>query len=102
MPSKYRKKLKRAALEQIKIVEAVLRRWDPIGIAPDHDPADEYDTYAPHIAAKIVAGTTVQDLAAHLKHLRTVTIGMYENDAADAKFASELIEALAPPDASQD
>jgi hypothetical protein len=97
MPSQYRKKLKSAAMEQVRVVEAVLRRWDPIGVAPGIlGPADEYDTYAPHIASKIVAGTTAHDLALHLGHLRTVVIGMREDESADLKFASELIEALVP------
>jgi hypothetical protein len=101
MPSQYRKRLKRAAMEQVRAVAAVLRRWDPIGVAPGvTGPADEYDTYATHIASKVVAGTTVSDLAAHLKHLRTVVIGMGDDDEADAKFAAELIAALVPSNKS--
>jgi hypothetical protein len=101
MPSQYRKKLKRAAMEQVITVEAVLRRWDPIGVVPGAaPPGDEFNNYAPHIASKVVAGTTVQDLAAHLRHLRTVVIGMGENDEADAKFASEIVEALVPSNTS--
>jgi len=101
MPSQYRKKLKRAAMEQVRVVEAVLRRWDPVSVVPGAaDPADEYDHYAPHIASKVVAGTTIQDLAAHLRHLRTVVIGMGADDEADARFASEIIEALVPSNTS--
>jgi len=45
-----RKALENAAMADIRIVESILRRWDPIGVEPGElGPADEYDSYAPHM-----------------------------------------------------
>ena len=50
---------KRQATEQIRAVEAVLRRWDPIGVEPGiSGPADEYDSYAPHIVSMVLGGAS--------------------------------------------
>lgn len=73
-------------------VEEVLRRWDPIGVARgDLAPADEYDSYAPHVVSLLSGGTSVTELAGHLEHVRTVTIGLAADPARDTKCAEELI-----------
>ncbi len=39
---------KQDAMARVREVQAILRRWDPIGVEPGKEaPADEYDTYAP-------------------------------------------------------
>ena len=52
-----RKVLKNAAMADIRIAESILRRWDPIGVEPGKfAPADEYDSYAPHIVSMVNSG----------------------------------------------
>jgi hypothetical protein len=83
-------------MEQIGKVEAVLRRWDPIGVLPGKvAPADEYDSYAPHIVSLVQRGGSVEQLVAHLSHLRTQTMGMPANPELDSKAAKEIVCAIA-------
>jgi hypothetical protein len=70
MESLNRKASKDAAMQQIRTVEEILRRWDPIGVEPGiFAPPDEYDRYAPHIVSMVQNGCTIGELAAHLDHL---------------------------------
>jgi hypothetical protein len=96
-----RKARKDAAMAEVRTVEAILRRWDPIGIEPGvFAPPDEYDGYAPHIVSMVKATTTLEELAAHLDHIATVTIDVGPSSVASQahsrKFAGEIIEALRP------
>jgi hypothetical protein len=44
--------LKRSTMSEISVVADILRRWDPINVQPGTvGPADEYDSYAPHIVS---------------------------------------------------
>lgn len=95
------KSRKNAAMADIRVVEAILRRWDPIGVEPGvAAPADEYDSYAPHIVSMVKGGCTVQVLAAHLESLATETMGMGPSSslslAHSLKFATEVIARLQP------
>ena len=97
MAEQNRNSQKRRAMTQIRAVEAVLRRWDPIGTVPGiAGPADEYDGYAPHIVTMALAGASAHDLALHLSKLRTRSMGLREDPASDEVFALEVIEALQP------
>ena len=59
-----RKQQKKKAMKLVRRVQAILRRWDPIGIAPgEFGPADEYDEYAPHIVTMANQGCSVEQLA---------------------------------------
>ena len=86
---------KKEAMAQVRGVEAILRRWDPIGVEPgETGPADEYDTYAPHIVSLVAQGCTVEHLSSHLQRLRTDTMGAGANPERDTGIASEIIAAL--------
>jgi len=79
-------------MSSIHAVEAVLRAWDPIGAAPgEFAPADEYDSYAPHIVSILAGGGSVEELANHLEHIRTVTIGLPADRDRDMDWAGKLI-----------
>src|SRR5687767_14513023 len=85
------------AITKIRLVEGILRRWDPIGIKPGQfAPADEYDSYAPHIVSMVASGCTAEALAAHLEHLSVHTMGVGSNTRVNAKFAAEIIRTLQP------
>ncbi len=86
---------KRHVMEQVRKVAAVLRRWDPIGALPGEDgPADEYDSYAPHIVTLAQRGDSLAQLVIHLHHLRTETMGMPANMKLDKEAAEEIIRAV--------
>jgi hypothetical protein len=86
---------RRRARARIEAVQAVLRRWDPIGILPGKaGPADEYDSYAPHIVTLVSEGASVGKVAAHLGKLRIGAIGLGPDPHRDAEVAAEIIEVL--------
>lgn len=89
------KKVKQAAMARIRTVEALLRKWDPIGVlSVEGGPMDEYDSYAPHIVSMVQNGCSVAQLSAHLRHLRTEVIGVPSNEDADQKTAENIIHEL--------
>jgi hypothetical protein len=90
-----KKQRKRLAMSKIRRVQAILRRWDPIGVLPgEFAPADEYDDYAPHIVSMLYQGCSVNALADHLSGLRIETIGLEDNPERDREIAIEIMEAL--------
>lgn len=96
-----KRRLKRAMIEDIRIVEEILRRWDPIGVEPGTvAPADEYDSYAPRIVSMVKSGCTAEVLAAHLDFLGSEVMGLGPgNDQSRAhclKFATEILATLRP------
>ena len=77
------------------IWQRVLRRWDPIGVEPGiSGPADEYDSYAPHIVTMVLGGASAHDVALLFGKLRVQSIGLSAELASDEAFALEVIEAL--------
>jgi hypothetical protein len=100
-----RKTLKDAAMADIHLVQAILRRWDPIGVEPGSvAPADEYDSYAPHIVSLVKNGCTAEELAAHLERLGSETMGLGPSNtvtqAHSHKFAAEIVLGLLPSNKS--
>ncbi|GAB4224049.1 MAG: hypothetical protein Kow0062_25140 [Acidobacteriota bacterium] len=90
-----RKESKAKAMARVARVESILRRWDPIGVRPGElAPADEYDSYAPHIVSLVEHGCSVQQLAQHLEKLRTETIGVKAYPERDMEIAREIVESL--------
>lgn len=90
------KTLKNAAMADIALVQAILRRWDPIGVEPGVvAPADEYDSYAPHIVSLVKGGCTTEELASHLEHLGSQTMGLGPSNAVSQahshKIAAEIV-----------
>lgn len=89
------KSRKNDAMRQVRIVEAILRRWNPIGLEPGEDwPADEYDRYAPPIVTLVAAGCSIDDLARHLAAVSTDSIGRASAPEDEIDFAREIITAL--------
>ena len=83
-------------MAKVRLVEAALRRWDPIGVISTEDgpPHDEYDGYAPHIVSMVVGGCTLADLVTHLGAIRTSTIGAHPNVEADRLVADSIFQVL--------
>lgn len=89
---------KRDPVDRIRLVESVLRRWDPIGVQPGRfAPADEYDSYAPKIVSMVESGCSADALVAHLEHLSVDTLGVGSNLRSSTKFAAEIIRTLQSP-----
>jgi hypothetical protein len=101
MASPEHKSRKNAAIAKIRLVEEILRRWDPIGVEPGTmAPADEYDSYAPHIVSMVEGGCAVEELASHLGSLASAAMGVTSNLKANATFAAQIIEVLRPSNTS--
>ena len=101
MTENNRKNLKHGAMVKIRAVQEILRRWDPINVAPGTvAPSDEYDSYAPHIVSMVEGGCTIDDLAAHLEHLCVKTMGLGPSSAQSRshslKFAAQIVDRLRP------
>ena len=91
--------LKHYTKSEISAVAEILRRWDPINVQPSTvAPASEYDSYAPHILSMLKGGCTVEDLAAHLEHLATETMGLGPSSnrtrAYSLEFATQIVDQL--------
>ena len=90
-----RKAAKSRAMRQVLAVQAILRRWDPLGVAPGElSPADEYDSYAPHIVSLVVHGASVERLREHLLQLRTEMFGLEHDAERDGEFARAIVDAV--------
>lgn len=88
---------KRDPVAKIRLVESVLRRWDPVGVQPGRfAPAEEYDGYAPQIVSMVESGCSADALVAHLEHLSIDTMGVGSNLRASTKFAAEIMRTLQP------
>ena len=92
---------KNTSTRDIRAVEAILRRWDPINVAPGKAaPSDEYDGYAPHIVSMVKRGCSVAELTAHLERLCVEAMGLGPSspasEAHSSKFAALVLETLRP------
>lgn len=95
MGNDLKRERKRTAMGCVAKVQEILRRWDPIGVQPGElAPADECDSYAPHIVSMVVQGCSREQLCAHLGALRTDTIGVEANRKADWEITDDIIEAI--------
>jgi hypothetical protein len=82
-------------MNRVSLVQEILRRWDPIGIAPGKfGPADEYDSYAPHIVSMVAQRCSLDELRLHLEVIRVETIGVEPNPDRDREIAGEILEAI--------
>ncbi|MBN8481897.1 MAG: hypothetical protein J0L88_09950 [Xanthomonadales bacterium] len=90
-------------MSRVRRVEAILRRWDPIGVGPGSSaPSDEYDGYALRAVSMVEAYCTVEQLADFLQTLCTETIGVDLDRNESASIASQIIEAVGPSVTSQE
>lgn len=95
MDDDVKKKRKRAAMGRVAKVQEILRRWDPIGVQPGElAPADEYDSYAPHIVTMVAQGCSREQLGAHLETIRIEAIGVEAHRLKDWEIAGEIIETI--------
>ena len=93
--------LKNASTRDIRAVEEILRRWDPINVQPGKiAPSDEYDSYAPRIVSMVKSGCTAAELTAHFERLCVETMGLGPRSPASqaycSKFAALVLESLRP------
>ncbi|MGR3275958.1 hypothetical protein ACSYAD_12680 [Acaryochloris marina NIES-2412] len=80
---------------RIQAVQAILRRWDPMDLAPgEFAPADEYDSYAPHIVSLVAQDYSAEQILEHLQRLRSSMVCMRENPQHDIEIADEIIATL--------
>jgi hypothetical protein len=83
------------ANDKIRLVEAVLRRWDPIGVQPGRfAPAEEYDHFAPQIVSMVESGCSADELVTHLERLSVETLGVGSNLRTSTKYAAEIMRTL--------
>ncbi len=86
---------KKEVMARVRAVQAILRRWDPMDLAPgEFAPADEYDSYAHRCVSLVAQGCSVEDLLGHLQELRTGMVCMRETHERDAAIAREIIATL--------
>ena len=56
--------------------DCLWRTWDPIGVNCFPEATDEYDSYAPSITAMLLDGIDGYRLAAHLRQIELVSMGL--------------------------
>lgn len=94
MSNNHKSQAKEARL-RIQAVQTILRRWDPMDLAPgEFAPADEYDSYAPHIVSLVAQGYSAEQILEHLQRLRSGMVCMRENPQHDIEIADEIIATL--------
>ena len=87
--------LRRDAMRRVAIVQDILRRWDPIGVCPgEMAPADEYDSYAPHIVSMVAQGCSLEELQTRLEEICVESMGLGTDSAREYAIASEILKAL--------
>ncbi|WP_250847049.1 hypothetical protein [Aquisphaera insulae] len=75
------------------VKDVLLRDWDPLDIGAKPHLADEYDRYAAGVCRMLMAGTDERRLAAHLRHIRTVAIGvLLVDEGRDERVARRLLD----------
>lgn len=72
-------------LEQL--IELLLNRWDPIGVACIPEAADEYDTYALDLHIALTGGAEREAIAQYLNWVVTGRMGLTCNLARDREIA---------------
>lgn len=86
---------KKNAMADIKHVEEILQKWDPINVIEDLIesglPPDEYDSYAPHILSMLRQGADEYKIAKHLGNLQTSSMGLGAWSEKDNEIAKELV-----------
>jgi hypothetical protein len=70
----------------------LLAEWDPIGIKAIPEARDECDSYAPEIAAMLVANASYAEIFDYLWELETGHMGLNGNRTKTEKFAKRLTD----------
>jgi hypothetical protein len=76
--------------KRISIVQEILRQWDPIGVRPGEGaPADEYDSYAPHLVSMVRRNCSVDQLCGALENIRVQTLGVGADPTRDRGLVNQ-------------
>ena len=70
--------------------EALMERWDPIGVREIPEAQDEYDHYVPALYRLLVTRRPKQELLDHLWWLETEHMGLSGDRQATEAFAEYL------------
>lgn len=77
---KIKKNLKKEAISDLKHVQEILQKWDPIGVIDglkeSGQPPNEYDSYAPAILNMLKKGANAQTIAVHLGQIQSFDMGL--------------------------
>ena len=79
-----------------RVRRVLLTHWDPIGVRVHREAADEYDAYAPRIAAMVASRCSSDDLERHLATIETQDMGL---PARPSSSRASAIRALLGSDA---
>jgi len=77
---------------QTLVRECLWQDWDPIGVNHYESASDEYDSYAPTIAAMLLDGADTYRLRQHLRRLETETMGLSPFHPTTDAAVSKLLE----------
>ena len=75
----------------IQVQEVLLEKWDPLYVIANDGFRDEYDPFIPYLMAMLERGTTAQELATHLDHIRVEIMGLWPRPEEAMETASELL-----------
>ncbi|WP_319525481.1 hypothetical protein [uncultured Desulfosarcina sp.] len=90
-----KKAQKKESMARIHTVQEILRRWDPMDLAPGRfAPKDEYDDYAFQIVSIVTQGCSVEELFEYLRSLRLDMVTMRDNIQNDKNIAREIMAVL--------
>jgi len=93
-----RKTAKNEAMKQVRLVQDILRSWDPLNVEPVSEaPADEYDSYATQMVSMVRRGCTADELSAHLENIEIVTMGLSNVAGVRARchdVAAQIVNAV--------
>jgi len=75
--------------------EVLFRDWHPIGVNDNPSCSDEYDSYAPTLCRYLRQGADESRLAAHLRQIVTVSMGLtLADDVRERRVARQLLGLL--------
>ena len=73
------------------VQEVLLEKWDPIYVIANDGFRDEYNAYVPYLMEMLERGTTAQELATHLDHIRVEIMGLWPRPEEAMETARELL-----------
>ena len=73
------------------VQEVLLEKWDPLFVVANDGFRDEYDAFIPYLIEMLERGTTVEELAAHLDHIRVEILGLWPRPEEAMETANELL-----------
>jgi hypothetical protein len=77
---------------QERIMQVLLREWDPIGVSDIPEAQDEYDSYVGGIYRLLASGASEYQITERLYNLETVSMGLAGNRERVKRVAGKLAE----------